>query len=195
MSHIQSFIIACLAFSALPFLSHWGGDTSALAAPPSNPNPTTDFSGLTQSWDKNLPSASRFTVLAAFNNAAVRDNNTGLVWEQSPDTTARTWGFVNAARTDCANKTVGGTTGWRLPSVIELKSLQDPSLSPPFVPASIFTNVQSGTYWSATTVTDFPNDADAWAVTFFDNGIVFAGNKQAPHFVWCVRGNMNADAY
>ena len=32
----------------------------------------------TESWDKNLPSASRFTILPKFNNEAVRDNNTGL---------------------------------------------------------------------------------------------------------------------
>jgi hypothetical protein len=35
-------------------------------------------------WDKNLPSASRFTILHDFNNEAVRDNETGLVWERSP---------------------------------------------------------------------------------------------------------------
>ena len=53
--------------------------------------------GVTQNWDKNLPSASRFTVLAAFGNHAVRDNNTGLVWEQAPDATPRIW--VNFAGT------------------------------------------------------------------------------------------------
>jgi hypothetical protein len=35
------------------------------------------LAGVTQNWDKNLPSASRFTVLPSFNNEAVRDNNTG----------------------------------------------------------------------------------------------------------------------
>ena len=45
-----------------------------------------------QNWDKNVPTASRFTVLAEFNNEAVRDNNTGLVWERAPDGTTRSWG-------------------------------------------------------------------------------------------------------
>jgi hypothetical protein len=35
-----------------------------------------------QKWDKNLSSTSRFTILSEFNEAAVRDNNTGLVWDE-----------------------------------------------------------------------------------------------------------------
>jgi hypothetical protein len=73
------------------------------------------------SWDKNLPSASRFTILPEFNDAAVRDNNTGLVWERFPETHAMD---RKSAAVYCANKTVGGTIGWRLP-LIELKSLQE----------------------------------------------------------------------
>ena len=59
--------------------------SSAIAAPPSNPNPTTDLSGVTQNWDKVLPASQRFVVLPAFSNAAVLDKETGLVWEKSPD--------------------------------------------------------------------------------------------------------------
>src|SRR2546422_2260616 len=65
----------------------------------------TDLSGVTQNWDKVLPAAERFVVLEAFNNAAVRDNETGLVWERSPDATSNTW---SAARSICATKIVGG---------------------------------------------------------------------------------------
>jgi hypothetical protein len=38
-----------------------------------------DLSGVTQNWDKKLPSDARFTILADFNYQAVRDNETGLV--------------------------------------------------------------------------------------------------------------------
>jgi hypothetical protein len=58
-----------------------------------------DLRGVTQNWDKALPAAdpggpcpsgsSRFTCL--FDGAAVRDNQTGLVWEQSPSTVRYTW--------------------------------------------------------------------------------------------------------
>jgi len=63
-----------------------------------------DLSGVTQAWNKNLPAAQRFAVLASFANAAVLDKNTGLVWEKVPDATGRTWG---TATFYCVNKNVG----------------------------------------------------------------------------------------
>jgi hypothetical protein len=150
----------------------------------------TDLSGVTQNWDKNLPSASRFTVLTNFGGAAVRDNNTGLVWEQTPDSTTRVW--VDALAS-CLNKNVGGTRGWRLPSVVELASLIDPSLPVPFVPTSAFTGVQIDTgYWSSTAYAG--NPTDAWSVGF-DFAPAFFINRASHVHVWCVRGPMNADAY
>jgi hypothetical protein len=145
--------------------------------------------GITQNWDKSLPSASRFTVLTAFGAAAVRDNKTGLVWEQAPDGATRTW---ESAPAYCVNKNIGGTVGWRLPSVVELKSVQDPTLPAPLVPASVFTSVQSGDYWSASTYVS--NPITAWVVDF-NVGYVFSDFKTFAHFAWCVRGPMNADAY
>lgn len=141
-------------------------------------------------WDTNNPSASRFVVLAAFNNAAVLDKNTGLVWEQAPDgTDARTWAVATSY---CANKTVGGTVGWRLPSVIELKSIQDPTLPAPYVPATVFTGVPSRFHWSASASVDSPGLA--WIVGFSD-GIVGRDGKAGSQFVWCVRGPMQESAY
>jgi len=161
--------------------------------------------GVTQAWDKNLPSASRFTVLAAFGGAAVRDNNTGLVWEQAPDTTLRVWrvhdDFSGAATIYCVNKPVGGTRGWRLPSVAELTSLIDPTLPAPFVPAPAFTfstgsnpGVLQSSYFSATMNSYEPTHV--WSVDFSSGSVSIAPNaSDHPQYVWCVRGPMNADAY
>jgi hypothetical protein len=153
---------------------------------------TADLSAVTQNWDKNLPSNARFTVLASFNNEAVRDNNTGLVWERSQDLTPHTW--INATWY-CANKMVGGTVGWRLPSVVELKSVQD--VSAPF-PANInsvfnFTGGGADNWWSATT--SGVASTDAWIVDV--NGGRVNGNSKAngQGLAWCVRGPMNADTY
>ena len=44
-----------------------------------------------QGIDKTLPNTSRFTVLTDFGGTAVRDNETGLVWEPSPETKTQNW--------------------------------------------------------------------------------------------------------
>lgn len=141
-------------------------------------------------WDTKNPSASRFTVLTDFANLAVRDNNTGLVWEQAP-TTMATW---TDARLQCINKTVGGTRGWRLPSVAELASLIDPTLPAPFVPA-VFTGVeQMAPYWTATANADSSSITSKLSLNFQD-GMVGVSTKSNANFVWCVRGPMNDSAY
>jgi Protein of unknown function (DUF1566) len=139
----------------------------------------------TTRWDANKPSASRFTVLAEFNGAAVRDNNTGLVWEQMP-TTAMDW---NSARYQCLNKPVGGTRGWRLPSVAELASLVDPSLVSPYVPPTVFTGVVVGSYWSATSIID--NTGSRYTMNFGDGMVGSTTKGTTTVNVWCVRGSMN----
>jgi uncharacterized protein DUF1566 len=157
--------------------------------------PGTDSGGTVidlQSWSVVLPASQRFVLLGAFSNEAVLDKQTGLVWEQAPDgTTLRPW---EAALDYCLNKGVGSPTftpGWRLPSVVELNSVRDYSLGPPYVP-SIFTNVQASDYWSATTVASNPDGG--WEVRF-SNGLVTRADKGSNLLAWCVRGPMNADAY
>src|SRR5262245_25185010 len=85
-------------------------------------------------WDSVINGPTRFRVLVGFNNAAVLDRETGLVWERSPDSVARTW--VLAQRV-CVQRTVGAghRLGWRLPTVQELLSLMDPTRNPPSLPA------------------------------------------------------------
>lgn len=166
------------------------GVMSASAAPTSKEDP---HLSVTQNWDKNLPSSSRFTVLATFNSEAVRDNETGLVWEKSPQTLTASW--VNA-RSQCANKIVGGRKGWRLPSITELASLIDLSIvgpSPALPSGHPFLNVQPDEYWSATTSADV--STAAWTVIFNTNGHVGGNGKLSLINLWCVRGPMNADTY
>jgi Protein of unknown function (DUF1566) len=140
----------------------------------------------TTRWDANKPSASRFTVLAEFNGAAVRDNNTGLVWEQMPSMQTD-WG---SARFQCLNKPVGGTRGWRLPSVTELASLVDPSLAPPYVPPTVFTGVLVGSYWASTSIMD-GGSISKYTLSFGDGQVGTTSKSTSTVNVWCVRGAMN----
>lgn len=142
----------------------------------------------THNWDRAISGAARFTILADFNNQAARDNNTGLVWELVADSTPRTWSESAAY---CINKTVGGATGWRLPSVVELSSVRDPAIQTGFIPA-IFSGVQNTIFWSATTYAAIPTQA--WTVSF-SSWETLTYVKGTSSWAWCVRGPMNADAY
>lgn len=145
-----------------------------------------------QSWDQKIDNANRrFKVLRDFNDEAVLDKETQLVWERSPSTDLWSW---YGARNSCMNKEVGGRLGWRLPSVHELSSLIDRQVLTPEVPKlpanHPFINVQ-GTdreaYWAAQTVAN-SNPEMAFRVLFGTGGSGNAEDKFTPSYYWCVRG-------
>lgn len=102
-------------------------------------------------WDRVINEPGRFKVLEDFDNEAVLDRETGLVWERTAGRVARQ-GWVRAV-THCYFKSVGGRKGWRLPTIEELSSLLDPiQLDPALPPGHPFDFVQTHTnYWSMTT--------------------------------------------
>jgi len=132
-------------------------------------------------WSQKLPAAERFVIV--LDGGAVLDKETGLVWEKSPATTARTW---SSAVSYCYTRTVGGRKGWRLPTVEELASLIDTTRSNPALPGGHpFLNVQSNYYWSSTTVEGYTDYA--WAVSLY-LGLVTNDLKTGAIYVWPVRG-------
>jgi len=147
------------------------------------------------SWDEQINKPTRFKVLREFNNQAVLDKETGLVWEQSPETApnptpTQTW---LDAQSSCNTRTAGGRKGWRLPTVQELASLVDPNNpggNPDLPPGHPFSNVQSSFYWSATTLA--LDSLNAWVVDFRD-GFMGGGFKELTLHVWCVRGGQGVD--
>lgn len=141
------------------------------------------------SWNRTLPTEARFIVLANFNNEAVLDQDTGLLWERSPAKTRTDW---KAAKSACLNKTIGGQRGWRLPSIVELTSLLDPSVqdSDAMLPSGHpFLNNPSGFYWSASADGE---SSKAWHL-HLSNGHVHITGKTSAFKVWCVRGGSTAD--
>jgi hypothetical protein len=155
------------------------------------------------SWDQKLQcdtqaTCPRFVVLSNWNNAAVLDRETGLVWEKSrTDSDSFDW---FRAQTHCASLMTGGRLGWRLPTVQELASLVDPSV--PFQgtalpPGHPFTgNRLQNDHWSATASGSINSFNQAWAVSFFAGSIL--GNlgpdtKNITKFAWCVNGGSGGD--
>ena len=125
----------------------------------------------------------RFVVLADWDNEAVFDRQTGLVWERSANLYFGSWA---GAKKRCENLSLGKHTGWRLPNIFELASLVDPNVpspGPTLPPGHPFKAVPRF-YWSATT--DIENVANAWGVGF-NIGDVGSGVKTAVDYVWCVR--------
>ena len=133
--------------------------------------------------DANNSSASRFVI--AF-PGAVLDKQTGLVWEEMPDATPRTW--TDATRS-CIDKTVEGTIGWRLPSAAELTSLQDRSVASPVASAGVFPDVPSPIYWSSAKA--------PIGVSFIHlvDDRVTGGDPSQTFPAWCVRGGVNTEQF
>lgn len=144
------------------------------------------------SWDQHLSGATRFIVLSDWGGAAVLDRETGLVWEQTPSagTTHFTW---TGALEYCGGLSVANRMGWRLPTLQELTSLIDTSVTtfPTLPVGNPFQGVQP-TYWSATTHPEMPTLARG--VSFSGGNVIFNGDKPGSGYAWCVRGGAGVEA-
>jgi len=147
------------------------------------------------SWDQQLPAAQRFIVLSNWNNEAVLDRETGLVWQRSPVSFTVPWlDALNlcyvAGNSDLVPPIpAGGRHGWRLPSVEELASLIDSTQSNPGLPAGHpFVGIQRF-YWTSTSAPD--NGVLTGIIAYevdFGRPLVDSVNKATSNNFWCVRG-------
>lgn len=164
--------------------------------------------GLPQNWERLLDSTNgegpgrsfgcnsdRFTCVMRDDNGmyrAVRDNETGLVWDRQPSDSTFAW---EEARERCIANFTGGRRGWRLPSVHELASLQfhvpiqDAVNIPPEHP---FLGVASTVYWSATSSATSPDLAWRSSMGNTTSAAMFKWTRAR---VWCVRGAANYTVY
>ena len=108
-----------------------------------------------RSWDQKISDPTRrFVVLSAFNNEAVLDKETQLVWERTPNPGVRdTYSeAIDPSNYDnaCFGRYTGARGGWRVPSIHELATLFNGGSLPAGHP---FINIASGFqdfYWSVT---------------------------------------------
>ena len=138
------------------------------------------------SWDTQYPAKERFLVLDQFNDEAVLDRETGLVWQRAvPNGTALWAGAIE----NCALQIVGNRRGWRLPTFEEMSTLIDAKhANPALPPNNPFTNfAPTDLFWTSTTRAS--ETAAAWLV-LVDSPTHFLGAFKAninARF-WCVRG-------
>ncbi len=113
------------------------------------------------------------------------DNVTGLVWETKADANAQAATYTYAqlaayvAQVNAAARC--GRSDWRVPSVNELLTLVDFSLSSGAAADAFgFPNQHADRYWSADTVAG--TTANAWFVDFGNGGLVSFDNKTSPTY-------------
>ena len=113
-------------------------------------------------------------------NNTVTDQGSGLMWQQSDDSVARSW---QGSLDYCNGLTLAGHNDWRLPNIKELESIVDATRSNPSVDP-VFTGTSASYNWSSTS--DAYGPEGAWIV-YFDYGYVHHYNKTSNYYVRCVR--------
>ena len=140
-------------------------------------------------WGRILPASERFVVLSQFNNQAVLDKESQLVWERSPATYKA--GTRGSAALACTLRSTGARRGWRLPYLNELASLVDPTgvyytLALPS--GHPFLTVQKGLYWTATQ--NLGDASRGYTVNFNMLGTTEPYDLGSAAYYWCVRSAM-----
>jgi hypothetical protein len=135
-------------------------------------------------WGRKFSTSERFVVLSQFNNQAVLDKETQLVWQAVADTTPAITGVWSQAHFSCLFDTAGSRRGWRLPTYPEIASIFGTNGVKP----QAFNGVPNGLYWTATEYAV----SDAYAVVIdVPSGAAAIGPvhlKSDKLRIWCVRG-------
>lgn len=98
-------------------------------------------------------------------NGTVSDAVTGLMWQQGFGPSTYTWA---QAASYCTGLSLAGHADWRLPTYVELFSLDDFSRSDPSINPTLFPNTPTDSFWSSTPLTGSPGEA--WVVTLYYGG-------------------------
>jgi len=167
------------------------------------PTPGQDYYGQDGCYTINPPSYTKSDATgnalpdSATSWAMIKDNNTGLIWENK--TTDGSIHDANKTYTwdDAQNifipqlKAATGLNDWRMPTTEELRSIADYSKSYPAINTQYFPNTQSSYYWSSSTYAI--STRDAWLVYFSScNGN--PGYKSDSYYVRAVRGGQSGSS-
>jgi hypothetical protein len=117
-------------------------------------------------------------------NGVVRDNVTGLEWQQGNDSHRYTW---EQAIEYCDNLSLGGYEDWRLPTIKELATIVDMSIAHPgpTIDTTYFPGTEAAGYWSSSSFAAYT--PLAWVVDFSYGGM-YEYDTTYYTFVRAVRG-------
>jgi hypothetical protein len=144
------------------------------------PQPGQPFYGQDAQYGPNLQS------YADLGNGVIRDNITGLMWQQDTAPGIYTW---QQALYYSASLSLGSYDDWRLPTIRELSTIVDSSIPypSPTINATYFTNTVADYYWSST-ISVIPGRTNySWCVRF-TYGSVSDCDKDSFRYVRAVRG-------
>lgn len=107
--------------------------------------------------------AGRYNISA--DTKTVTDTKTGLVWQRDVPDIRPTW--VDA-RVWCRNNesSLPGS-GWRLPSIEELRTIVDSSVVYPAIDSAAFPNLPGDHYWYWSSTRTAADSSRAWVVYFW----------------------------
>ena len=112
----------------------------------------------------------------------VKDNVTGLTWQEPINTAQMTW---SQARAYCSSLSLAGAGTWRLPSEIELYSLVDFTVASGATIDGAFPSTPANWFWSSSPVAG--SSSNAWNVNFV-SGLTHVNDVGNTNQVRCVRG-------
>ncbi len=115
------------------------------------------------------------------NNGTVTDETTGLVWQQTMENSSTQMAAVST----CGSLNLGGFTDWRLPTVVELLSIFDPTLYEPAINQTYFPGTQFlQLLWTSTLQAGSPSSA--WVIDFYYQDVLTTPVSNTVPFL-CVR--------
>ena len=193
----------------LSYILITSGLMASVFAPAHSQTPAAGQYYATPSWDQRLPPSTRFVVLSNWNNEAVLDRETGLVWQRTPSVPQASTGVQRSpAILSCWNVSTGGRKGWRLPRADELLTLGEPDAlgGSPLPAGHPFAGVIGGTFWAM----DYVPSASAKLGTYVSftagkpdsifgpipaSAIANTVGTNATLNVWCVRGGDGSPSF
>ena len=147
-----------------------GGGTSTTSATSSNAASGTGGSNTVwANWPMPNPASAGLPNPASYDTSTpgvVRDEVTGLLWQQIVDPGTYTWDQATAY---CEGLMLAGHSDWRVPTRIELVSLVDYTVAPPGPTIDIiaFPNTPSNLFWTSSAWAS-GNPGGWWYVNFVD---------------------------